>query len=124
MQKKTILGLVVVAILLIAVAGGYLIWAFITGNPPFCSGYPPGGNCPGQFSNAFDVEVNYSGPWSLYCFGYHNGGNPTSGAYLTAGSTYGNFSGRGNYARSITLSGSNKNPLYSVFRLTSSTNPT
>jgi len=112
LQKRIVLAVIIVAGLLIAVAGGYLLWAFATDNPPFCSGYPPGGDCPGKYSYAFEVDVNYSGPWNLSYFGYHNGGNPASGVYLTVGATYGNFTGTGDYARSITISGSNKYPLY------------
>ena len=54
----------VIAVVLVA-AAGYSLFAYEHSYPPFCSGYPPGGNCAGNYSYTFTISVNYTGPWRL-----------------------------------------------------------
>lgn len=67
-----------------------------------CSGYPPVGNCPGDYSYPFTLSVNYSGPWRLSYQGYLS-----SFGYGKAIPTNvtGSHSGTGFYSKNITLSG-------------------
>jgi hypothetical protein len=73
-----------------------------------CSGYPPGGNCPGNYSYTFVVSINYTGPWKAMYWGYHS-----AGAYFGQSGNYtgGIMTGTGDSSRSITLSGPNTNGL-------------
>lgn len=57
-------------------SGIYVLWVYETGRPPFCSGYPPGGDCPGNYSNAFQISANYTGSWRATYYGYHSVGDP------------------------------------------------
>ena len=66
-----------------------------------CSGYPPGGNCPGTYSYTFTISVNYTGPWKLTYQGYNN-----LGQYNLTGVS-GNATGSGFYTKSVTLSALN-----------------
>lgn len=90
------------------VGGGVTFWLYQTHQPPFCSGYPPGGDCPGNYSNTFLVSINYTGPWRASWFGYHSVGATIGqpGNY-----TGGTFSGNSPAQESITLSGPNTNGL-------------
>jgi hypothetical protein len=102
----------VIAALVIAVVGSYLLWAFVTGNQPSCSGYPPGGNCPGEYSYTFNVSVSYPGQWSTEYYGYHSVGNPNGGAFSSSGSyTHVNFTATGDSLYPVTLTGPNDNGL-------------
>jgi hypothetical protein len=99
-----------IIILAVVVAAGvsiYLINAIIAGGGyrPFCSGYPPGGDCHANYSYEFTIAVNYSGSWSVNYHGFHNGENsgPDSDVYYTSG----NFSGKGFGTRTVSLSGDN-----------------
>jgi hypothetical protein len=62
-----------------------------------CSGYPPGGNCPGTYSYTFTISVNYTGPWKLTYLGYNNLGktNPSN--------VSGSYSGSGFFAKNVTM---------------------
>ncbi len=97
------------AILLIVVLliGGatYIVYAYEYSYPPFCSGYPPGGNCPGNYNYTFTISVNYTGPWKLTYQGYMSMGesNPSG--------VSGTLSGSGSYSLPVTLFGPNNNGL-------------
>lgn len=71
-----------------------------------CSGYPPGGNCPGTFSYTFTLSVNYTGTWKLAYEGC-SGLGTCSPPYTTTGSA----NGTGYYTKSITLTGPNNSGL-------------
>jgi hypothetical protein len=105
--KKTTAILTIVVVLT-----GTFLWLYRTGQPPFCSGYPPGGNCPGTITNTFPVSVNYSGSWQATYYGFHGGARssilPSNG---TGSYTSGRFGGIGPSNRNITLSGPNSNVL-------------
>lgn len=107
---KTIAVILVAAILLPVSVGSFLFWAYSTDHPPFCSGYPPGGNCPGTYSYNFTITVNYTGPWSLEYYGYHTAGyvfqEGAPGNYLG-----GSRNGTGSASIGVTLSGPNNNGL-------------
>ena len=98
-------AIIILALVVAAGVSVYLFNAFVAGGgyPPFCSGYPPGGNCHANYSYDFTITVNYTGSWLVQYHGFHNGENsgPNSDAYYTSG----NFSGRGSEARTVTLSG-------------------
>jgi len=66
-----------------------------------CSGYPPGGNCPGTYNYTFTVSVNYTGPWKLTYLGYNNLGktNPTN--------VSGSYTGSGFFAKNVTMTSVN-----------------
>jgi hypothetical protein len=101
---------VVVSIVVIITAGIYAIWAYQTGQAS-CSGYPPGGNCLGNYSYTFAVSVNYAGSWRATYYGYHSTGAP-SGSFDSGGNyTGGVFAGTGSGTQEITLSGPNTNGL-------------
>jgi len=100
---------VIVAILVLVGASGYVLWAYDQGQPPFCSGYPPGGNCPGNFTFTFRVAINYSGPWKAAYYGYHSVGAPPIPFAGSGNYTGGNFEGTGPGGKNITLSGPNTN---------------
>jgi len=77
-----------------------------------CSGYPPGGNCPGNITETFKVAVNYSGSWKAVWFGYHSVGCPSSpNGYVErtklTNYTGGGWTGTGIRSFSVTLSGPN-----------------
>jgi hypothetical protein len=73
-----------------------------------CSGYPPGGNCPGNITETFEVGVNYSGSWKAVWYGYHSVGCPSSpNGYENY--TGGEWTGTGIRSFGITLSGPNTN---------------
>ena len=94
----------VVAILLLVGVGSFLIWAYATGNPPFCSGYPSRGNCPGTYSHNFTITVNYTGSWSLKYYGYH-----ITGYVFQVGApgfyTHGSYNETGSNSTGVELSG-------------------
>ena len=83
---------VVVPIVLVITGGIYAIWVYQTGQTS-CSGYPPGGNCPGNFSYTFAISVNYTGPWRATYYGYHG--------YHSVGAPSGSFDGGGNYTGGV-----------------------
>ena len=64
----------IVLVILVAGVSFYLFDALVAGAgyPPFCSGYPPGGDCHANYSYTFTLGVNYSGPWELSFRGFHN----------------------------------------------------
>jgi len=77
-----------------------------------CSGYPPGGNCPGNFTETFEVAVNYSGSWKAVWYGYHSVGCPSSpngyvGRSKLTNYTGGGWTGTGIKSLNVTLSGPN-----------------
>jgi len=77
-----------------------------------CSGYPPGGNCPGNNTVTFQVAVNYSGSWKAIWYGYHSVGCPSSpngnvGGTKLTNYTGGGWTGTGIRSFSVTLSGPN-----------------
>jgi hypothetical protein len=80
----------------------------ITSTTANCSGYPPGGNCPGNYSYTFVISINYTGPWKATYYGYHS-----VGAYFGQSGNYtgGALTGTGDSSRSITLTGPNTNGL-------------
>jgi hypothetical protein len=98
-------GVILVIVVVLVAAVGYSIVAYAYSYPPFCSGYPPGGDCPGNYSSTFTISVNYTGPWRLTYQGYASGGesNPTN--------VKGNLTGTGPYSRPVTLSGPDNNGL-------------
>jgi hypothetical protein len=98
--------IVVIAAVLVA-AAGYVLWAYEDGQPPFCSGYPPGGNCPGNYSYTFQISVNYRGPWQFTYYGYHTVGAPANPYSGVGNYTGGNFRGTGSVEENVTLSGPN-----------------
>jgi len=107
---KKALALLIVSVVLIG-SGAYVVWLHATGQPPFCSGYPPGGDCPGNYSYSFQVSIDYSGSWSaIYC-GFHSVGAPQNSCVGIDNYTGGSFSGTGSSTRPITLSGPDTNGL-------------
>jgi hypothetical protein len=72
-----------------------------------CTGNPQGDSAaaPGTWTYAFDLSVNYNGPWSLSYQGYNSLGksNPTNAT--------GSCDGTGSYGLQVTVAGSNKNAL-------------
>jgi hypothetical protein len=117
---RAAIAIVAIAVVMVAVAGAYytiVIWkgstqteatcynGVCTSTTSSCSGYPPGGNCPGTYNYTFTLSVNYTGPWKLSYQGYNSLGqsNPTG--------VSGNSTGRGFYAKSVTLSGPNTSGL-------------
>ena len=103
-RRTTIIILAIVVVLV--GAGGYALFAYAYSYPPFCSGYPPVGDCSGNYSSTFTISVNYAGPWRLTYQGYDSLGesNPTN--------VNGNLTGNGPYSRPVTLSGPNTNGMY------------
>lgn len=95
-KTKLVWAALSITILIAAVIIGYLVWAYAADSPPFCSGYPPGGNCPGNYSATFRILVNYTGSWEVTYHG-HGGGSSTNGSYV----------GIGPANRSVLLSGPN-----------------
>jgi len=89
--------IIILAIIIGAGLSFYVFNALVAGGgyPPFCSGYPPSGNCHANYSYTFTIYVNYSGPWSLTFRGFHNSelaevnseDNYTGGFYQGNGST-------------------------------------
>jgi len=115
-----------IVVILLVGGGLYLVWAYQTGEPPFCSGYPPGGNCPGTFSNSFRISINYSGSWHATYYGFHSVGAPSNWFGGIGNYTGGSFGGAGASTRSITLSGPNTNGVticVQAVKLDSSSNP-
>ena len=76
-----------------------------------CSGYPPGGNCPGYYSYTFAVSVNYTGDWRATYYGFHSVGAPPSPFSGRGNFTGGVFSGAGFATKTITLTGPNNEGL-------------
>ena len=105
-MKKRSAGILLVTILVLAIAG-YLVFAFVAVYPPFCSGYPPGGDCPGKYSYDFTIIVNYTGAWTVTYYGYRNPGPSVGSSGFTPNGSYlqKNINGTGNYTTSATLSG-------------------
>jgi hypothetical protein len=97
---------IVLAVIILGAVSFYLFYSIDAGEgyPPFCSGYPPGGNCHANYSYTFTVSLNYSGSWVLEYYGFHNGENASihsDSYYLSSG----NITGSGSYTKSVTLSG-------------------
>jgi len=84
--------------------GSYLLWSY--SHPP-CSGYPPGGNCPGNYDYTFRISINYTGPWQMTYYGYHGVGALCDPRGVTVNYTGGSFQGTGSIEKRITLSGPN-----------------
>jgi hypothetical protein len=104
-RKKTAAVLLSV---ILATSGIYVLWLYSTDQPPFCHGYPPGGNCTANYAYSFLVSVNYSSSWSLTYYGFHSGAPPSP--FSGAGSyTGGSYTGTGPSERVIMLSGPNTN---------------
>src|SRR5882762_6072467 len=85
-------------------AGSFLLWAY---THPSCSGYPPGGNCPGNISYTFRISVNYTGPWQATYYGYHVIWQPSKPYAGAEHYTKGDFVGTGFGGKNVTLSGPN-----------------
>jgi len=101
---------VIVPAVVIVTAGVYAVWMYQIGQTS-CSGYPPGGNCPGNYSYTFVVSVNYTGPWRATYYGYHSVGQPF-GSFDGGGNyTGGVFAGTGSRTQQVSLSGPNTNAL-------------
>lgn len=83
----------------------YIFAAYEYNYPPFCSGYPPGGDCPGTYTYTFTISVNYTGPWRLTYQGFLGMGesNPAG--------VSGNLTGSGPSSQPVTLFGPNNNGL-------------
>ena len=99
-----------IVILCIVLGAGVSIYFFNAivaggGYPPFCSGYPPGGNCHANYSYTFSISINYSGYWTAYYRGFHN--SEVSSINSNSNYTGGIFSGRGPDTMTVTLSGDN-----------------
>jgi len=90
---------------LVGAGWSYAIFAYANSYPPFCSGYPPGGDCRANYSYTFTISLNYTGPWRLTYQGYASMGesNPTN--------ANGNLTGNGPYSRPVILTGPNNNGL-------------
>src|SRR2546430_2419542 len=84
--------------------GSYLLWSY--SHPP-CSGYPPGGNCPGNYDNTFHISINYTGAWQATYYGYHSAGAPSNSNAMSGNYTGGSFQGTGPGGKNVTLSGPN-----------------
>ena len=107
-RRRTIA--VIVLTVVIVTAGIYAIWMYQVGQTS-CSGYPPGGNCPGSYTYTFVVSINYTGPWRATNYGYHSVGAP-SGSFDGGGNyTGGVFAGTGSRTQQVSLSGPNTNGL-------------
>lgn len=83
----------------------YIFGAYEYNYPPFCSGYPPGGDCPGTYTHAFTISLNYTGPWRLTYQGYLGMGESDPAGVS------GNLTGSGPYSQPVTLFGQNNNGL-------------
>ena len=80
----------------------HIFISLVTGTPPFCS-TDGNGYFPCTYSETFPISITYSGPWQAQDYGYN--GSPY-GAFSSNGSIVsGNFSGTGNFIKSVTLSG-------------------
>jgi hypothetical protein len=108
-------AVVIIVIIIVAVTSFYAVTSIIVGAgylpslPPFCSGYPPGGNCHAKYSYTFTVTVNYSGPWVLNYYGFHDGEIATlSGSYYLSS---GVITGHGFQIVPVELSGDNYHTL-------------
>lgn len=97
----------VILVVVIAVAGAVAL-GYFTYQSSQCSGYPPGGNCPGTYSYTFKTSINYSGEWKQVEYGYHAVGttSPGPGNY-----TGGMVLGTGPSTGSIIMSGPNNSGL-------------
>jgi hypothetical protein len=98
--------MVITIIAILVIAGAIVILLFESGSTFLCSGFPPGGNCPGSYSSDFTISISYAGPWKVNYTGYNNGGPP--GHEIASGS----FSGTGNGSRSVILTGLNNHFLF------------
>jgi hypothetical protein len=100
---------IIIILVVIGAVGvsAYLFNAIVAGGgyPPFCSGYPSGGNCHANYSYDFTLTVNYSGSWSVSWRGFHN--SEISSPSSTENYTGGTYSGSGSNARTVALSGDN-----------------
>lgn len=96
-------------IILFVTIGSYLFLAYALNYPPFCSGYPLGGDCSGNYSYTFTLSINYTGPWRATYYGYREVG--ASGFTLNGSFIGKNFNGTGAYTTYITLSGPNNQGL-------------
>lgn len=96
---------IIIAVTVVAAdsALGYLTYV-----RPQCSGYPPGGNCPGTYSYTFRTTINYSGEWKETEYTYHAVGRSSPGSGNYSG---GMSLGTGPSTSSITLSGPNNSGL-------------
>jgi hypothetical protein len=96
---------IIIAIIVIAAVSvlGYLAY-----ESSQCSGYPPGGNCPGTYSHTFRTSINYSGAWRQIEYGYHSVGKPPQGLGNYTGGT---VLGTGPSTGTITMSGPNNSGL-------------
>jgi hypothetical protein len=96
------------AVLLIYVAAlgsaTFVLWSFENGQPPFCTGYIPVGNCPGNYSNTFSILVKYAGSWKAVYYGYRSVGPPSS-TYGVGNYTGGTLAGTGSESENVTLIG-------------------
>ena len=105
--KRRVLPIVIILAVLVGGAT-YAVSTYRAGIPS-CSGYPPGGDCPGEYSEAFDVSVNYTGQWRLTYYGYSSVGVDVFG---TAGNyTGGTYLGTGPVIQVVSLTGPNTNGL-------------
>ncbi len=103
---RKVTAILIISVLVIG-SGIYVAWLHETGQPPFCHGYPPGGNCPGNYSETFQISLNYTGSWRASYYGFHGAGAALSPTEWGGNYTGGSFSGAGNSERSVTLSGPN-----------------
>ncbi|MGA2663582.1 MAG: hypothetical protein ABSF83_01380 [Nitrososphaerales archaeon] len=96
----------VVAAVIIALGVGLAaLLLYETGQPPFCAGSPPAGDCPGSFSYTFQITVDYSGQWQVSYYGFHGVGAPPDAFSGTGNYTGGSYGGTGTAERGVTLSG-------------------
>ena len=95
-----------VAAIVIALGVGLAaLLLYETGQPPFCAGSPPAGDCPGSFSHTFQITVDYSGQWRVSYYGFHGVGAPPNAFDGADNYTGGSYGGTGAAQRGVTLSG-------------------
>lgn len=80
----------IVAVLI--VAGVLVVSAYQYGALTSCSGYPPAGNCRGNYSYTFTLTVGYSGPWTASYQGYRGEADNSTSGYYVSGSLAGTSS--------------------------------
>ncbi|HYB04780.1 MAG TPA: hypothetical protein VED17_09975 [Nitrososphaerales archaeon] len=115
------MAILLVIILVIAIAGYFVLAQYPTLYPPFCHGSPPGGDCLANYSYDFTLSINYTGAWTATYYGSRSVSTSfiSDGNYLQK-----NLNGAGNYTTSVALSGQNTQDLTlcaSVTKLDSST---
>jgi hypothetical protein len=103
-SKSAEVGIVIAIIVVASIS----VVGYLTYMSSRCSGYPPGGNCPGTYSYAFKTDINYSGGWKQIQYMYHSVGKPSAG---TANYTGGTVLGSGPSTGSLTLTGPNNQGL-------------